>query len=142
MFDVKPGPWKGSECLMLSVGRVRVSDGKPGPREGSERLMLNSFPNGRKHKNAAKWLHFQLPLGQKSPFSEPLESPEKFIPKREKSRKARKWLRFQLPLGHHLNHSLAKGADKIFSWHTKSATWLQGLLMQQTFGLLSHASLH
>ena len=26
MFDVKPGPCKGSECLMLSVGQVRVSE--------------------------------------------------------------------------------------------------------------------
>ena len=28
-------------------------------------------------------LRFQLPLGQKSPFSEPLESLKKFIPKRD-----------------------------------------------------------
>ena len=64
MFDVKPGPLEGSECLMLSLGpgRVRRSDVKPWRLEGSERFMFNSSPNGRKHKKAAKWLRLRLTL--------------------------------------------------------------------------------
>ena len=42
MFDIKPGPLKGSECLMLRAPRaVRMFDVKCGPFEGSECLMLS-----------------------------------------------------------------------------------------------------
>ena len=35
MFDIGPGPFEGSECLMLSVGRgVKMFDVKPGPLDG------------------------------------------------------------------------------------------------------------
>ena len=47
---------------------------------------------GGKLRKAGKWFWFQLNVVQKSPFSEPLESPRKFIPKW----KGRKRLRFQL----------------------------------------------
>ena len=57
MFDVKRGPFEGSERLMLVLGpsRIRTFDVGPGPLEGSEHLMLVLGPSSGQNVLCLSW---------------------------------------------------------------------------------------